>query len=268
VQVLENTVQRIQFFELADLAWFPQSLRDAGTAYITRVSEIAGDASRFSRLIADALVASRTDRIVDLCSGAGGPALAIARALSNEGKKVSVILSDLRPNHGALERTAQASDGLLTVSQEPIDAAHVPPSARGLRMMFNAFHHFAPMDVKRVLSDAVQAGQPIGIFEFVENSWPAILGMLFSPLLALFLVPSLRPFRLSWILFTYILPIIPFTIAFDGLISCLRVYSPTELRVLVDALGETGYTWSTARLRTSGPVSGTYLIGVPPSNQQ
>lgn len=75
--------------------------------------------------------------------------------------------------------------------------------------------------------------------------------------------PFIRPFRWSRLLLTYLLPVIP-TVAFiDGVVSCLRTYTPDELRELARSVdGATGYDW-TAGHAGGGPIPMTYLIGLP-----
>ena len=47
----------------------------------------------------------------------------------------------------------------------------------------------------------------------------------------------------------------------DGLVSCLRTYSPPELRELSGNF-ET-YTWETGTVRGHSPFAVTYLVGYP-----
>ena len=67
-----------------------------------------------------------------------------------------------------------------------------------------------------------------------------MLGILFSPLVTLLVVPFLRPFRWAWIPLTYLIPIIPLFIVWDGLVSCLRCYNQDELLALTQAAGQSG----------------------------
>jgi hypothetical protein len=49
---------------------------------------------------------------------------------------------------------------------------------------------------------------------------------------------------------------------FDGVVSCLRAYSPGELQDLVQGLDT--YEWQIGDMRGGwSPLRGTYLIGVP-----
>ena len=74
--------------------------------------------------------------------------------------------------------------------------------------------------------------------------------------------PFLKPFRVSRLVFTYLIPLVPLFLLWDGFVSCLRVYSPAELRDLVSQLGATNYEWDIGTTRV-GPGVVTYLIGIP-----
>jgi hypothetical protein len=79
-------------------------------------------------------------------------------------------------------------------------------------------------------------------------------------------VPYVQPFRFSTFFWTYVVPVIPFVMWFDGVVSCLRAYTPEELREIAAATSSGDYTWSAGTV-TAGigllrmPV--TYLIGLP-----
>ena len=49
------------------------------------------------------------------------------------------------------------------------------------------------------------------------------------PLAVLVLTPAVRPFRWSRLFWTYLVPVLPPPILFDGVVSCLRVYTPEEM---------------------------------------
>jgi len=76
--------------------------------------------------------------------------------------------------------------------------------------------------------------------------------------------PLIRPFRWSRLLCTYVLPIIPLVLLFDGVVSCLRTYSPLELREMIKKLPGSEYQWKVGEYsKASGQVPITYLIGYP-----
>ena len=105
---------------------------------------------------------------------------------------------------------------------EPTDARAVPQGQPGLRMMVNAFHHLRPDDARAVLEAAHRDRQPILIVELVGRELPFLLGMLGTPLISTLTAPLWKPFRLTNLLFTWLIPLIQPLIAFDGVVSCLR----------------------------------------------
>jgi hypothetical protein len=64
--------------------------------------------------------------------------------------------------------------------------------------MFNSFHHFRESDARRILRDAVDAGEPLAIFEYAERVVPIVLlTMILTPFLVALATPFIRPFRWS-----------------------------------------------------------------------
>ena len=73
------------------------------------------------------------------------------------------------------------------------------------------------------------------------------------------LVPLVRPFRVSRVVLTYLLPLIPVLVAWDGTVSALRAYTPDELLELARSTpGSERYVWEAG---TAG--SALYLTGIP-----
>ncbi len=255
----------MHLFELEDFPWFPSSWRDAGTSFLELAMRLSGHAKILAPSVADAVRATGATRIIDLCAGGGGPLPIIMHELSKHGMPVKALLTDLYPNVPAFQRVAAASGGLIEAHTEPVDATNVPRELGGLRVMFNAFHHFKPERAKAVLRDAVEKEQAIAIFEVVSREPLPLIGMLASPINFAVAVPFLRPFQWSWLLFTYLLPALPAFVLWDGLVSCLRIYSEAELRELTSSIETpTGWTWAIGRVRLGkAPAHATYLLGLP-----
>ncbi|MHC4504392.1 MAG: class I SAM-dependent methyltransferase, partial [Planctomycetota bacterium] len=145
------------------------------------------------------------------------------------------------------------------------DAMRMPPELKGFRTLFASFHHFPPEKARAILADAVRNRQGIAVLEFTRRSPLALLMMPLAVVLILAITPFVRPFRWSRLLFTYLIPIIPLVGLLDGMVSCLRTYSPRELRELVDGLPDHGYTWEIGHESAlpMSPIPVTYLIGYP-----
>jgi len=257
-------MRRLQLVELEDLSWFPAILRDGGTAFLAFAERMSGHGRMLVGPLERALDATGETRLVDLCSGGGGPAAVIADELAKRGRSVTVTLTDLYPNVPAFERVAQQSGGRVTGRSEPVDATAVPAELRGFRTIFNAFHHFPPAQARRVLADAVAQRQPIGIFEVVSRELPMLLGLLATPLTVTLSLPLWRPFRWPWILWTWLVPIMQPFVLWDGIVSWLRIYSVDELRALVADIDAPDWVWDIGTIRLgNAPLHGTYLVGHP-----
>lgn len=253
---------RLHLIEWEDQPWFPAVLRDAATAYLRRAAELSGFTRAFVPHILEALRSTGATRIVDLCSGGGGPMVEVAHRLREAGADVPVVLTDLYPNAHALEEAARAAGGGVTFAKDPVDATAVPAHLGGMRTLFNAFHHFRPAQARAILADAVACRQPILIFEIVAREPLALAGIAVSPLFVPLAMPTIRPVRAAWLFFTYIVPLVPLLVGWDGLVSCVRVYSQEELRALVASLPANDFSWEIGRIPL-GPMKGSYLVGRP-----
>jgi hypothetical protein len=277
-------MRRVQFIELHEQPWFPSSLRDdvtdamqfgfnllhayAPTAPLLQ-SVIDSTGNRTNHGQSPTEQSSTTQSIVDMCSGGGGPWLDLARQLQcrNAGADsagLQVWLTDKYPNLEAFQSVSASSDHHITFYPEPVDAMKVSGALKGLRTMFTSFHHFPPEDARAILQNAVDAGESIGIFEATKRA-PSTIGLIFAGILLMFLhIPRIRPFRWSRLLWTYVIPVIPLVLLFDGVVSCLRTYRPQELREMVEKLTSCQYHWEIGELAT-GKMPVTYLIGYPKS---
>ena len=116
-----------------------------------------------------------------------------------------------------------------------------------------------------MLASAVKGRRPIAVVEVLQRKPLAVLGILFAPIVSLFVVPFLRPFRLAWIPLTYLLPVIPFLILWDGIVSCLRIYDEQELLALASAADpDDTFDWEVQIVPMDpAPVPGIALVGIP-----
>ena len=226
------------------------------------VAEVAKPYATVVPRLGRALIATRSQGILDLCSGGAGPVIAIRDALAASGCKVPVTLTDKFPNRAAFEYANRRSDGGVGFIGSPVDATAVPPDLSGFRTLFGGLHHFRPDVARRILQDAVNQSRPIGIFEMTQRKLVYIVGSLLLPSVLFLSTPFIRPFRWSRLFWTYIIPVVPAFLTWDAFVSCLRTYSPKELRELVDGLNCEGYAWDIG-IETDRLIPICYLIGYP-----
>jgi hypothetical protein len=257
---------RVQLFEFEDLPWFPQVVRECMTDFLSFLGQ-RGRAvyGGFAARLADGLRATGDSAILDLCSGGGGPAITIAELLREQlGLPLSVVLTDLYPNLPRLERARAEGRGRVTYYEGPVDVTAVPASLPGFRLICNAFHHLPPDAARKCLADAVSQRRGIALVEMVDRSATSVFGVTFGTSTMLAVTPFIRPLRASRLFLTYVLPIVPLCTWWDGVVSCLRAYSPEELTRLVAVLPDNDYVWDIGRLPVPGaPTSLVYLIGRP-----
>jgi hypothetical protein len=259
-------MRRIQLFEIHDQAWFPSFLRDQVTDDLQVLLNIGKPYRDILALLRKGIERAGEDRVLDLCSGAGGPWRWLAQALEAlEGMRIRVELSDKYPNAEARARLQGISTN-LHYCEESVDATRVPPGLPGFRTLFTSFHHFPPARAREILSDAVRNRRGIAVFE-IPGRQPLTLLLLPLVLIAdIVVVPFLQPRPLAQLVWRWLVPIVPLVLLFDGIVSCLRAYSPRELRELTGGIAECGYRWEIGCLKRSFlrlPI--TYLVGCPSS---
>lgn len=258
-------IPRVHLFELEDQASLPAVVRDLATDFLHFVESAFELHRPIVALLGDALRATGAKHVIDLCSGGGGPVPELQRALAGTGVSVGFTLTDRFPNVEAFRRAVEASQGAIAYIAEPVDARAVPRRLTGFRTLFNSFHHFRPDQAMAILRDAAQARQPIGIFEFQERSIPTLLFfLLLTPLAVALATPFIRPFRWKRLFWTYVLPLVPLTCWWDGIVSQLRAYTPQELERLAAGAAADSYTWRAGKLPIASiPGYLTYLLGTP-----
>ena len=233
---------RLHLFEIHDYRWCPPSLRDALTDFLQFTINLGRSYAAIVPMLRDAVARAGATRVVDLCSGAGGP----WRTLGHE-IPVPVVLTDKFPNRA---------------TTKPVDATAVPADLLGFRTLFTSFHHFRPAEARAILADAVRQGQGIGVFEISRRAPREIAVVALTWLAVIAFVPFIRLFRWSRLAWTYLPPVLPLVGLFDGVVSCLRTYSPRELRDLLRGLDT--YEWQVGETRSPwSPLAVTYLVGVP-----
>ena len=251
---------RIHLFEFEDQKWFPAFLRNYGTDFLQFLSNKTKMYKPIIPIIEKGVKESETNQIVDLGSGGGGGLIWLNEELKKDNQDLKILLTDYFPNISAFEFIKNQSDNFDYV-KTPVDARNVPKELKGLRTQFLSLHHFKPVDAKKILQNAVDSDSSIAIFEAQERSVASLLAMFFSPISVLIITPFIRPFRLGRIIFTYLIPIVPLFVWWDGIVSSIRTYSVKEMNELVNSLENSEkFNWETGRMK-SGPGVVLFLLG-------
>ncbi len=252
---------RVHLLELEDQRWFPSRLRGWVVDQLSFVEDLVDAYRPIVPLVEELIGAPGPARVVDLCSGSGAAPAALKRALDERGVPCDVVLTDLYPNLDAFR--SREADGVLHID-EPVDATRLPDELTGVRTLFNGFHHLPPAPAKALLEDAAAKRQPIIIVETVGRSLRSFLLVCAITAGTFVFAPFVRPFSLGRLFFTYVVPAVPFVVFFDGMVSCLRVYSPAELRAMTSEVSSDRYAFEVTRPKVPyAPFRHLVFVGRP-----
>ena len=254
-----------RLFELEDQRWLPRLLRNQVTdALHALIVDMQAYAPSIPELLW-VMQQSKTKQVIDLCSGGSGPWPYLLREIRNPEQLIEkVTLTDLYPNQASLEKIS-AAHPLLSYKVEPVNALQISSALVGVRTLFSSFHHFNPPQATAILQDAVNRQMPICIFEFTGRRKAHFLLM---PLITVLLFTRLlfrKPFSLSKLLFSYLIPIAPLIFLWDSTISLLHSYSQEELeQILAAVTNADSFIWEIGENSSpKTPLQNTYLIGYP-----
>ncbi|MFT3768615.1 MAG: hypothetical protein QM820_24480 [Minicystis sp.] len=257
---------RLQLFELNDAPWAPPVLRDIIIEALSRTLDWGGILRGLVAPFEDFIAASGTTEVLDLASGAAGPARILINEILRAGRTPPrFLLTDLNPQLAAWRQARAAFPHILDFVPEPVDATNIPePLACGrARVIINALHHLPPAVAGGIFADAARSKSPVFIAECFERNPLGYVAMWPAGSLALAVTPLLSSrARLAKAVLTYATPIVLGVSLWDGLVSTMRVYSRADLEAMVAPLGD-GYDWTYGTFAFPVGGKGYYFHGVP-----
>ncbi|KAH8818991.1 hypothetical protein F5884DRAFT_892104 [Xylogone sp. PMI_703] len=161
---------------------------------------------------------------------------------------VKFVLTDIHPHIPDWTEAAKKSENLSFIA-DPVDASNAPPDLSGndgrkvFRLYNLAFHHFPDDLGTDILRNTLETADGFGIFELQERTILSFITMISMGLLFMVITPFFFWRSPGHLFFTYIIPIVPFVLVFDGFISSLRTRTPEEVRQLIDNCGISSEDW-------------------------
>jgi len=256
---------RLQLFEFNDAAWAPAALRRSIIESLSVTLDRARVLKPLVAPFADFLEQTRAQTVIELASGAGGPARIFIRELQAAGVTLPrFVLSDLYPAVDAWQALQQEFPGVVEYEPEPVDATAIPPRLVGVRTIINALHHFPPELAQRVLLGACEGASGVFVAEGLVRNPLSFAAMAPSGVLALMRSPlngSTTLEKLQRAMLTWLTPASIAASVWDGTVSSMRCYSEHELREMVKPLGDS-WEWKLGHFQYNALGRGTWFSGV------
>ena len=149
------------------------------------------------------------------------------------------MLTDIHPHLEAWTEAAKKSDHLHYVARS-VDAGNAPRdllASRGegkvFRMFNLAFHHFDDELADKILRNSMDTAEGFGIFELQARTVSSLLMVLLIGPLMMVITPFYFWRSPGHLFFTYVVPVIPFVLVADGIVSSLRTRSAEEVMAMV-----------------------------------
>jgi hypothetical protein len=219
--------------ELEDYKWFPFKLRCWQMEFIGNLSVWSRLYKPLVTVLQQIIDHNKITLVQDLCSGSGIPAVYVYNQLNS---KPPIKLTDKYP---IISFRNQPS---VNYSLKPVDINELAPEEYVCYTMFNAFHHFTASQQIEFVKNMANNKAPFLIVEILQPGFFNIVKIFLSTtLLQLLIAPFIKPFSLSRLFFTYIIPVNLFTITYDGIISVLKSKTVKQYAIQLKAAETENY---------------------------
>ncbi len=223
-------------FEFMDLTWVPQSIR----LTMREVLECAMSApfrdyyDWVAGEVAKAAKERDCDTIVEL--GAGTAPLTRRLAVDPEAKGKRLVVCDLNPDAATYQALEKEFSGQVEPVYAGVDFARVPSFGRKALLVLSAsFHHVREKERVALLRSLFGSSPNVLVFEPLRRNLSSVIYASFTFMPGL-MAPAVflkfhglrRGGHLRRLFWCWLVPVVPFMLAWDGIVSCLRMWTAEE----------------------------------------
>lgn len=243
-----NGLKKILTFEFNDWPKCPAFIRESILEVLGKSIRAAGVYDVLAPLFIQFCKDTKATGVLEFGAGSGESTVIFLDAIcQTDDTPPRIYISDLYPLATVMQKTCERYPELLTPILHSVDLRCPPETPRhDMRMVLSAFHHFDTDMARLFLANAQKKGVAVFIAEPFTGSLKAFFPLFIHGFTSLArnglcstnaLVPKL--------FFTFVLPLIPMCLLWDGLISMIRMYDKRGFADLVASLPETGaaYIW-------------------------
>jgi hypothetical protein len=250
-------------FEFNDSPKCPKFIRES-------ILEVLGDsirnagvydvlAPRFSRFCED--VGAR--EILEFGAGSGeSTAVFLDAILAGTVKPPHIYISDLYPMADVMAQTCRRYPAQFTAITESVDLCNPPATPpHDMRMVLSAFHHFDTEIAQSFLRDSQEKGVAVFIAEPFTKTLKSFFPLFIHGFTSLARNGIFaRKMRGLKFLFTFLVPLIPMCLLWDGLISMIRMYDERGFQEIVDSLPKSKQDYKWHYVEVPVPLGGTASV--------
>jgi phospholipid N-methyltransferase len=225
-----------------DVDWLPNSLR----CTLRDILEVVcSEPFRFYytwilRRIEGEVSAERPDRIVELGAGNAPVTRRLAKAFSGRPVAPKLRPTDINPDLHLYNQLHDEHKDLVEVEERSIDySKELPIDGKAIVVLSATLHHIPLQGRVGVVKNLAESGHKIMIFENMHRSLLSLFYALLAFVPAL-LVPLLligRPQSWRRFLWCWVLPVAPFLLVWDGLVTCVRNWTARDWHKVMKAIG-------------------------------
>ena len=230
----------MRFVEFGDLSIVPDLYHVYLRRYLVFFYKVFGYYKLWVPAFSDFIANINSKKLMECCSGAGDPLVLIDSQLNKQRfADVSFLLSDIQPHSEFVDKFNKSDDARFRYIEQSIDVTKTKEEFNYPKIFINSFHHLSPVQVEGVLKENFDARNEIIIMEYVRNSFLGYLSMFVGPLVVLLTLPFIVRLKHLpvMVLFTYIIPLFPLMMLWDGVVSCKHEYSVGRLKKIIELAG-------------------------------
>jgi hypothetical protein len=259
---METEMRIPHLFEFMDLEWLPTGLRITLREVLQTVLS-APFRSYYDWVAREVLTSSRARGIRTIVELGAGTAPITQRLLeSPDADELHFLLCDVNPDRSCYAELEARHPGRVSANYESVAFGDPPcwPSAATL-VLSASLHHVPRGQRADLLKKLAVSADHLLVFEPLRQTIPAVGLTLFTfaPGLIAPLIQIHKSGRARRFLWCWLLPLAPFMLTWDSVVSCLRQWSEYEWRQeLIHAIGKKGsYTvnWTTLCQKVSVDIS-------------
>ncbi len=229
----------MRLFEFGDLDVIPDYYHVYLRNYLTFFYKLFGYYKLWVPAFSEFIREVDSRKFMECCSGAGEALKLVASELDKkEFEDIEFLLSDIKPHPEFVKKINQSNDLSFRYIDKAIDVTKIEDDFNYPKIFINSFHHLSVEQVEKIFKVNFDQGNEIIVMEYVRNTLMGYLSMLMGPIIVFLTLPfvvRLKHLPLMAI-FTYLIPLFPLMMLWDGCVSCLHEYSEKKLTQIVRRL--------------------------------